>query len=144
MTELVAWALIVLLAAAGYGAGRLHGQVGYLLGYRFGYRQGYFDGDRASWHRRRRELQAAVASVLSTPAARAAGGVPRVGSGRYHVHQPPQCRRQRRPLLPAGPRSATRRPSGSLLMVGTGSGGSYSRSYDTPHDRIWPKVAVSG
>jgi hypothetical protein len=79
MTELVAWALVVLLAVVGYGAGRLHGQVGYLLGYRFGYRQGYFDGDRASWHRRRRELQAAVASVLSTPAARRPEAFPALG-----------------------------------------------------------------
>jgi hypothetical protein len=69
MTELVALVLIVLLALSGYAAGRLHGHIGYRLGYRFGYRHGYFDGDRASWSRRRRELQAALASVLSTPAA---------------------------------------------------------------------------
>src|SRR5882757_4970934 len=68
MTEVAAMVLIVLLALSGYAAGRLHGQVGYRLGYRFGYRQGYFDGDRASWNRRRREMQAALASVLSTPA----------------------------------------------------------------------------
>ena len=37
------------------------------MGYRYGYRQGYFDGDRASWNRRRRDLQAAVASVLTSP-----------------------------------------------------------------------------
>ena len=47
-------------------AGRLHGQLSHRLGYRLGYRQGYFDGDRASWNRRRRDLQAAVASVLTT------------------------------------------------------------------------------
>jgi hypothetical protein len=69
MTELVVLVLIVLLALSGYAAGRLHGHIGYRLGYRFGYRHGYFDGDRASWSRRRRELQAALASVLSTPAA---------------------------------------------------------------------------
>jgi hypothetical protein len=69
MTELVSLVLIVLLALSGYAAGRLHGHIGYRLGYRFGYRHGYFDGDRASWSRRRRELQAALASVLTTPAA---------------------------------------------------------------------------
>jgi hypothetical protein len=62
--DVVALGLILLLATAGYGAGRLHGQFGYRVGFRFGYRQGYFDGDRASWNRRRRDLQAAVASVL--------------------------------------------------------------------------------
>ena len=67
MNEVLALVLIVLLAGSGYAAGRLHGQLGYRLGYRFGYRQGYFDGDRSSWNRRRRELQAAIASVLSTP-----------------------------------------------------------------------------
>ena len=68
MNEVVAMVLIVLLAGSGYAAGRLHGQLGYRTGYRFGYRQGYFDGDRSSWNRRRRELQAAVAAVLTTPA----------------------------------------------------------------------------
>ena len=67
MTELVAMVLIALLAVSGYAAGRLHGQIGYRLGYRLGYRQGYFDGDRASWNRRKREMQAALAAVLSTP-----------------------------------------------------------------------------
>ena len=56
MNDLVALALILLLASCGYAAGRLHGQFGYRSGYRFGYRQGYFDGDRASWTRRRRDL----------------------------------------------------------------------------------------
>jgi hypothetical protein len=69
MNEIVALTLVLLLATSGYAAGRLHGQFSYRLGFRFGYRQGYFDGDRASWNRRRRELQAAVASVLKTPAA---------------------------------------------------------------------------
>jgi hypothetical protein len=67
LNVLVALGLILILATCGYAAGRLHAQVGYRVGYRFGYRQGYFDGDRASWHRRRRDLQAAVASVLKTP-----------------------------------------------------------------------------
>ena len=67
MNEIVALVLIVLLAGSGYAAGRLHGQLSYRMGYRFGYRQGYFDGDKSSWNRRRRELQAAVASVLTTP-----------------------------------------------------------------------------
>jgi hypothetical protein len=67
LNVLVALGLILVLATCGYAAGRLHAQVGYRVGYRFGYRQGYFDGDRASWHRRRRDLQAAVASVLKTP-----------------------------------------------------------------------------
>jgi hypothetical protein len=67
MREVLALVLVLLLATSGYAAGRLHGQFSYRKGYRFGYRQGYFDGDRASWNRRRRDLQAAVASVLSTP-----------------------------------------------------------------------------
>jgi hypothetical protein len=66
---LVTLGLILVLATCGYTAGRLHGQLGYRVGYRFGYRQGYFDGDRASWHRRRRDLQATVASVLKAPTA---------------------------------------------------------------------------
>jgi hypothetical protein len=64
---IVTLGLILVLATCGYAAGRLHAQVSFRVGYRFGYRQGYFDGDRASWHRRRRDLQAAVASVLKTP-----------------------------------------------------------------------------
>jgi hypothetical protein len=68
VNEVLALVLILVLTGAGYAAGRLHAQLGYRMGYRFGYRQGYFDGDRSSWSRRRRELQAAVASVLSTPA----------------------------------------------------------------------------
>ena len=72
MSEVVALVLILLLAGSGYAAGRLHGQLSYRMGYRFGYRQGYFDGDRSSWNRRRRELQAAVASVLTTPIERRA------------------------------------------------------------------------
>lgn len=68
MNDVLALGLILLLATSGYAAGRLHGQFGYRMGYRYGYRQGYFDGDRASWTRRRRDLQAAVASVLKAPA----------------------------------------------------------------------------
>ena len=68
MNEVFAMVLILLLAGSGYAAGRVHGQFSYRLGFRYGYRQGYFDGDRASWNRRRRELQAAVASVMRTPA----------------------------------------------------------------------------
>jgi hypothetical protein len=67
VNDVVALALILLLATSGYAAGRVHGQFGYRMGYRYGYRQGYFDGDRASWTRRRRDLQAAVASVLKAP-----------------------------------------------------------------------------
>ena len=67
MNEVVALALILLLATSGYAAGRVHAQYSYRMGYRHGYRQGYFDGDRASWTRRRRDLQAAVASVLKAP-----------------------------------------------------------------------------
>lgn len=69
MNELVALSLFLLLAVAGFAAGRWYGQAGYKLGYRTGYRQGYFDGDRASWNRRRRDLQAAVAAVVATPPA---------------------------------------------------------------------------
>jgi hypothetical protein len=68
VNEVFAMVLILLLAGSGYAAGRVHGQFSYRLGFRYGYRQGYFDGDRASWNRRRRELQAAVASVMRTPA----------------------------------------------------------------------------
>jgi hypothetical protein len=67
MNQVVALLLVLLLALSGYTAGRFHGQFSYRHGYRFGYRQGYFDGDRASWSRRRRELQAVVASVLTSP-----------------------------------------------------------------------------
>src|SRR5262245_65729143 len=67
MNEIVGLILVLLLATSGYAAGRLHGQFSYRLGYRFGYRQGYFDGDRASWNRRRREMQAVVASILAAP-----------------------------------------------------------------------------
>jgi hypothetical protein len=67
MNQVVALLLVLLLALSGYTAGRFHGQFSYRHGYRFGYRQGYFDGDRASWSRRRRELQVVVASVLSAP-----------------------------------------------------------------------------
>jgi hypothetical protein len=68
MNEVVALLLVLLLATSGYAAGRLHAQFSYRLGFRFGYRQGYYDGDRSSWTRRRREMQAALASVLTTPA----------------------------------------------------------------------------
>jgi hypothetical protein len=57
--------LSLLIGSCMYAAGRLHAKVGYRFGYRFGYRQGYFDGDRASWNRRRRDAQAAISSVLS-------------------------------------------------------------------------------
>jgi hypothetical protein len=67
MSEIVVVGLGFALAMFGYGAGRLHAQFSYRVGYRVGYRQGYFDGDRSSWSRRRRDLQAAVASVLQTP-----------------------------------------------------------------------------
>jgi hypothetical protein len=66
MNDVVGLGLILLLATSGYAAGRVHGQFSYRWGYRNGYRQGYFDGDRASWNRRRRDLQAAVASVLNS------------------------------------------------------------------------------
>ena len=68
MNEILAVLLVLLLASSGYAAGRMHGQYSYHVGYRFGYRHGYYDGDRASWNRRRRELQNAVASVLKEPA----------------------------------------------------------------------------
>jgi hypothetical protein len=77
MNEVVAMGVILVLAVSGYAAGRLHGQLSYRTGYRYGYRHGYFDGDRSSWNRRRRELQAAVASVLKTAPA-----------GRLDVYQP--------------------------------------------------------
>jgi hypothetical protein len=67
VNEFFAVLLVLLLAVSGYIAGRMHGQYSYHVGYRFGYRHGYYDGDRASWNRRRRELQNAVASVLREP-----------------------------------------------------------------------------
>jgi hypothetical protein len=67
MSPFFAIFFILLLTSSSYAAGRLHGQLSYHLGYRFGYRQGYFDGDRAAWNRRRREAQAAIASVLTVP-----------------------------------------------------------------------------
>jgi hypothetical protein len=67
VNEIFAVLLVLLLAVSGYIAGRMHGQYSYHVGYRFGYRHGYYDGDRASWNRRRRELQNAVASVLREP-----------------------------------------------------------------------------
>lgn len=82
MNEVLVLILVGVLTAAGYVAGRLHGQLSHRLGYRLGYRQGYFDGDRASWNRRRRDLQAAVASVLTTaPEQRADAFRPRIRSG---------------------------------------------------------------
>ncbi len=59
-----AFFLSLLLGSAAYAAGRVHAGVGYRFGYRFGYRQGYFDGDRASWNRRRREEQLAISAAL--------------------------------------------------------------------------------
>lgn len=67
MSPFFAIFLVILLASSSYAAGRLHGQLSYRIGYRFGYRQGYFDGDRGAWNRRRREAQAAIASVLAVP-----------------------------------------------------------------------------
>lgn len=61
MSHLSVAVLIVLLGLTGYALGRLHGEAGY----RRGYRQGYLDGDRTAWHRRHREAQATVASVLA-------------------------------------------------------------------------------
>ena len=45
---LLVLALLLLLVASGYAAGRVHGQVGYRVGYRSGYRQGHADGSRLS------------------------------------------------------------------------------------------------
>jgi hypothetical protein len=101
--EIVALMLILLLALSGYAAGRLHGQMGYRLGYRFGYRHGYFDGDRASWHRRRGELQAAVAAVLKTPPVQRPEAFPSTGpvgttyaSTRHHEDDLPDPASDRR------------------------------------------------
>jgi len=57
--------ILLLIASSTYAVGRVHAKVGYRFGYRFGYRQGYFDGDRASWNRRRRDAQTAISAVLS-------------------------------------------------------------------------------
>ena len=69
MSPFFAVFLVLLLGSSSYAAGRLHGQLSYRVGYRFGYRQGYFDGDRGAWNRRRRDAQAAIASVLGGPPA---------------------------------------------------------------------------
>ena len=95
MTELAAMVLIVLLTLSGYAAGRLHGQIGYRLGYRFGYRQGYFDGDRASWNRRRREMQAALRGGAQHAGRATTGGLSSSASRRYDLHQPYPRRRER-------------------------------------------------
>jgi hypothetical protein len=65
MSPFFAVFLVLLLGSSSYAAGRLHGQLTYRLGFRHGYRQGYFDGDRGAWNRRRREAQAALATVLA-------------------------------------------------------------------------------
>ncbi len=62
--------LSLLIGSCMYAIGRIHAKVGYRFGYRFGYRQGYFDGDRASWNRRRRDVQSAISSVLSSKPSR--------------------------------------------------------------------------
>jgi hypothetical protein len=62
--------LSLLVGSCMYAVGRVHAKLGYRFGYRFGYRQGYFDGDRASWNRRRRDAQAAISSVLSNKQSR--------------------------------------------------------------------------
>ena len=72
MSPFFAVFLVLLLSSSSYAAGRLHGQLSYRIGYRFGYRQGYFDGDRGACNRRRREAQAAIASVLAVPSPAAA------------------------------------------------------------------------
>lgn len=75
MSPFFAVFLVLLLGSSSYAAGRLHGQLSYRIGYRFGYRQGYFDGDRGAWNRRRREAQAAIASVLAVPSSAKADNV---------------------------------------------------------------------
>nr|MDT0661611.1 hypothetical protein [Micromonospora sp. DSM 115978] len=81
MSPFFAVFLVLLLGSSSYAAGRLHGQLSYRLGYRFGYRQGYFDGDRGAWHRRRRDGQVAMASMLALPAPpTAAGAGPATGA----------------------------------------------------------------
>ncbi len=62
--------ILLLIGSCTYAVGRVHAKVGYRFGYRFGYRQGYFDGDRASWNRRRRDAQVAISSVLHGKQAR--------------------------------------------------------------------------
>jgi hypothetical protein len=69
MTQVIAAAVLLAVAAGGFVAGRTHAQFSYRQGYRFGYRQGYFDGDRASWLRRRRELQSSPGYAVQVPPA---------------------------------------------------------------------------
>ena len=84
MNEVFALVLILLLAGSGYAAGRVHGQFSYRLGFRYGYRQGYFDGDRASWNRRRRELRRPSHRAPNADR-RAVEGVPIGCTGGHHV-----------------------------------------------------------
>lgn len=46
MSDVLVMALVLLLAASGYAAGRVHAEVGYRAGYRLGYRQGHADAAR--------------------------------------------------------------------------------------------------
>ena len=39
-------AVVLLLVASGYAAGRVHAEIGYRAGYRLGYRQGHADASR--------------------------------------------------------------------------------------------------
>ncbi|MFB9235217.1 hypothetical protein ACFFWC_06645 [Plantactinospora siamensis] len=98
MSPFFAIFLVLLLASSSYAAGRLHGQLSYRVGYRFGYRQGYFDGDRGAWNRRRRDAQAAIASVLAAPPA---GPRRRHGTTYRGAAVPPAMG-----ALPAGPEAA--------------------------------------
>lgn len=87
MTLFFAIFLVLILSSSSYAAGRLHGHLSYRLGYRHGYRQGYFDGDRGAWNRRRREAQAAVASVQTEPRQRSALDEPtaQIGAGTTYL-----------------------------------------------------------
>jgi hypothetical protein len=114
MTAPVALFLVLLLGSSTYAAGRLHARVGYRFGYRFGYRQGYFDGDRACWNRRRREVQAAIGDGSAGP-----GRLPG-GSGRRPEPESPAVARLTRGHEPEAVYSAIRaRTEVFSIVVGT-------------------------
>jgi hypothetical protein len=46
VSDVLVLAVVLLLVASGYAAGRVHAEIGYRSGYRLGYRQGHADATR--------------------------------------------------------------------------------------------------
>jgi hypothetical protein len=60
VNDVLVVALVLLLVASGYAAGRVHAEMGYRTGFRSGYRQGHADGVRhrpPPWDTRELELR---------------------------------------------------------------------------------------